>query len=86
MDRRLFFQTGGGLLNASWSPVRLNSKGTIELRATDGNHPKTVLAVAALVSAAADRVRRDGLTVVPTRLLRPSKSPKTRFTCRVSST
>ena len=65
VQQRLFFETGGGLLKASWNPVRLNPKGTVELRAIDGNYPHTVLALAALVSAAADRVRREGLTVVP---------------------
>jgi len=65
VEHRLFFESGGGLLKASWNPVRLNSKGTVELRAIDGNYPKTVLALAALVSTAADRVRREGLAVVP---------------------
>jgi hypothetical protein len=65
VERRLFFETGGGLLKASWNPVRLNSKGTVELRGIDGNHPKTVQSLAALVSSAAERVRREGLAVVP---------------------
>lgn len=65
VERRLFFETGDGLLEASWNPVRLNPKGTVELRGMDGNYPETILAVATLVSAAADRVRREGLAVLP---------------------
>ena len=65
VERRLFFETGGSLLRASWNPVRLNPKGTVELRNIDGNYPETVLAIGALVSAAADRVRREHLTVLP---------------------
>lgn len=65
VDRRLYHDTGDGMLEASWNPVRLNPVGTIELRGIDGNHPRTVLALAALVKAAADRVRREGLKVVP---------------------
>jgi len=65
VERRLFFETGGNALKASWNPVRLNEHGTVELRAIDGNYPEVVLAVAALVHGAASRVRKDGLTVEP---------------------
>jgi gamma-glutamyl:cysteine ligase YbdK (ATP-grasp superfamily) len=70
MDRagvecRLFFETGGNILKASWNPVRLNQHGTVELRAIDGNYPEVVLAVASLVHSTASRVRKDGLTVEP---------------------
>ena len=66
VERRLFFQMGGGLLEASsWNPVRLNRHGTVELRGIDSNFPETVLATSALVSGAADRVRRERLEIIP---------------------
>ena len=66
IERRLFFELGGGLLQASsWNPVRLNTHGTVELRGIDSNYPETVLAISSLVSAAADRVRRECLSVLP---------------------
>lgn len=66
VDQRLFFENGGGLLrSSSWNPVRLNTHGTVELRGMDGNYPETVLAILALVKAAADRMRRENLRVVP---------------------
>lgn len=65
VERRLFFEAGGNILKTSWNPVRINRHGTVELRGIDSNYPETVLAVAALVQAAADRVRNDGLTVEP---------------------
>ena len=62
----LFFEEGGGLLSSSsWSPVRLNTHGTIELRGIDSNLPGVVLAICALATRAADRVRREGLKVSP---------------------
>jgi hypothetical protein len=65
VERRLFFETGGNPLKASWNPVRLNQLGTVELRSLDGNYPRIILAMAALVHDAARRVRKDGLTVEP---------------------
>lgn len=65
VERRLFFEAGGNVLKASWNPVRINRHGTVELRGIDSNYPETVLAVAALVQAAADRVRDEGLIVEP---------------------
>lgn len=65
VERRLFFETGGNTLKASWNPVRLNQHGTVELRSIDGNYPEVILAVAALVHGAASRVRSEGLTVKP---------------------
>jgi carboxylate-amine ligase len=65
VERRLFFEAGGNILKASWNPVRINQHGTVELRGIDSNYPETVLAVAALVQAAAGRVRNEGLTVEP---------------------
>ena len=65
VERKLFLEAGGSLLKSAWNPVRLNRHGTIELRQTDGNYPEVILAIAALVYSAADRVRQDGLTVRP---------------------
>lgn len=66
VDRGLFFEAGGGLLKASsWNPVRLNPLGTVELRGIDGNYPETILATVGLISTAAERVRREGLAVLP---------------------
>ena len=66
VDRQLFFETGGGLLSgSSWNPVRLNPQGTVELRGLDSNYPERLLAVVALVSDAAERVRRERLAVLP---------------------
>ncbi|GAB4243472.1 MAG: hypothetical protein Kow00121_68720 [Elainellaceae cyanobacterium] len=62
---RELFGAGGSLLKSAWNPVRLNQHGTIELRQTDGNYPEVILAIAALVYSAADRVRRDQLMVRP---------------------
>ena len=71
IERRLFFALGGGLLQASsWNPVRLNARGTVELRGIDSNYPETVLALSSLVSGAADRVRRESLSVRPREDLR----------------
>ncbi len=71
VERRLFFETGGALLHASsWNPVRLNRHGTVELRGIDSNYPEKVLEICALVSAAADRVRRERLAVTPREGLR----------------
>ena len=68
VGRQLFFEEGGGLLNSSgWNPVRLNKHGTVELRGIDSTYPGTVLTVCALAKSAADRVRREGLTVWPQR-------------------
>lgn len=66
VERHLFLEAGGSLLKSAWNPVRLNGHGTIELRQTDGNYPQVILAIAALVYGAADRVRREELTVHPT--------------------
>lgn len=66
VDRRLFFEVGGGLLSgSSWNPVRLNPQGTVELRGLDSNYPEKILAVGALVNSAAERVRRERLAVLP---------------------
>jgi len=70
MDPRLLAETGDGLLQTSWNPVRLNAVGTVELRGIDSNYPEMVLAIAALVKGAADRVRREDLRVVPQEGLR----------------
>ncbi len=65
VERRLFVEAGGDLLRPTWNPVRLNRQGTIELRGMDSNYPEVTLMAAALVLGAADRVRQEGLAVVP---------------------
>lgn len=65
VDRRMFLDSGGELLTAGWNPVRLNSIGTVELRNSDSNYPQITLALAALVTEAANRVRRENITVRP---------------------
>lgn len=65
VDRRLFIESGGTPLRASWNPVRLTHYGTVEIRSLDGNYPEKFLAIAALVLAAADRVRDERLRVRP---------------------
>ena len=65
VERQMFLDSGGELLTAGWNPIRLNSIGTVELRGADSNYPKVTLALAALVSEAANRVRRENITVRP---------------------
>jgi hypothetical protein len=65
VERRYFAEAGGDLLRPAWNPVRLNRQGTLELRSMDSNYPEITLATAAIILRAADRVRRDGLTVLP---------------------
>lgn len=65
VDRQIFLDSGGELLTAGWNPIRLNSIGTVELRGADSNYPQITLALVALVSEAANRVRREDLTVKP---------------------
>lgn len=65
LERYLFEEAGGSLLKAAWNRVRLNGIGTVEMRGTDSNYPEVILAIATLVYNAADRVRREHLTVRP---------------------
>ncbi len=65
VDRQIFLDSGGELLTAGWNPVRLNSIGTVELRNADSNYPQVTLALVALISEAANRVRRENITVRP---------------------
>ncbi|WP_319418918.1 glutamate-cysteine ligase family protein [Pleurocapsa sp. FMAR1] len=65
VERSLFLDSGGELLTAGWNPVRLNSIGTVELRNADSNYPQVTLALVALISEAANRVRRENITVRP---------------------
>ena len=65
VDRQLFLDSGGELLTAGWNPIRLNSIGTVELRGADSNYPQIILALVALVSEAANRVRTENITVRP---------------------
>jgi gamma-glutamyl:cysteine ligase YbdK (ATP-grasp superfamily) len=63
----LFLEAGGSLLKSAWNPVRLNKLGTVEIRCIDSNYPTVILAVIVLLENAANRVRRDRITVRPTR-------------------
>ena len=65
VDRQVFLDSGGELLTAGWNPIRLNSLGTVELRGADSNYPQVTLALVALISEAANRVRRENITVRP---------------------
>lgn len=65
VDRQIFLDSGGELLTAGWNPTRLNSIGTVELRGADSNYPQVILALVALISEAANRVRRENITVRP---------------------
>jgi Glutamate-cysteine ligase family 2(GCS2) len=65
VEHRLFLEAGGDLLRPAWNPVRLNRQGTVELRGMDSNYPEVTLIAAGLVLGAADRLRREGLTVTP---------------------
>src|SRR5215217_363043 len=67
VERRLFASTGENLHRASWNPVRLSHHGTVEIRSMDANFPEMVLAVCALISGTAERVRREHLEVRPSR-------------------
>jgi hypothetical protein len=65
VEHQLFAEAGGDLLRPAWNPVRLNRQRTLELRGMDSNLPEITLTEAALILGVADRVRRDGLKVVP---------------------
>ena len=65
VERQLFLDSGGELLTAGWNPIRLNSIGTVELRCADSNYPQVTLALVALISEAANRVRQENITVRP---------------------
>ncbi len=65
VERQLFLDSGGELLTAGWNPIRLNSIGTVELRGADSNYPQVTLALVALISEAANRVRQENITVRP---------------------
>ena len=65
VERCLFLEAGGDLLRPAWNPVRLNRQGTVELRGMDSNYPEVTLLACELIHGVADRVRREGLTVVP---------------------
>jgi hypothetical protein len=54
-----------GVHRPAWNPVRLNRQGTLELRGMDSNYPEVTLTVAAIILRAANRLRREGLEVLP---------------------
>jgi hypothetical protein len=70
VERRYFAEAGGDLLRPAWNPVRLNRQGTLELRGMDSNYPEVTLTAAAMILGTAERVRNEGLQVVPDRGLR----------------
>ena len=70
VERRYFAEAGGDLLRPAWNPVRLNRQGTLELRGMDSNFPEVTLTAAAMILGVAERVRSDGLEVVPDRAVR----------------
>ena len=70
VDRHLFASTSGNLRSVSWNPIRLNYRGTIEIRSMDANYPRVILAVSALVCGAVNRLRRERLRVRPSRQVR----------------
>lgn len=65
VERQMFWDSGGELLEAGWNPVRLNQLGTVELRGMDSNYPAVTLALVALIVQAANRIWREGITVRP---------------------
>lgn len=65
VERQASLAAGGTLLKTAWNRVRLNQIGTVEMRGTDSNYPEVILAIATLAYNAADRVRREELTVRP---------------------
>jgi gamma-glutamyl:cysteine ligase YbdK (ATP-grasp superfamily) len=65
VKRRFFAEAGGDLLRPAWNPVRLNRQGTLELRGMDSNYPEVTLTAVAMILGAAERVRNEGLEVVP---------------------
>jgi carboxylate-amine ligase len=65
IEPHLFLEAGGSLLKSAWNPVRLNKLGTVEIRCIDSNYPSVILAVIVLLENAANRVRREKLTVRP---------------------
>lgn len=66
VERDVISGAADNVLRNYWRPVRINACGTVELRSIDSNYPDVVMAVAALVRSAANRVREEGLTVQPT--------------------
>src|SRR5215218_1974348 len=70
VERRLFARAGGDLHRASWNPVRLSHYGTVEIRSMDANFPEMVLAICAIISGAAERIRHERLEVRPSRVAR----------------
>ncbi|MEH2298659.1 MAG: glutamate-cysteine ligase family protein [Nostoc sp.] len=65
IEPNLFKEAGVSLLKSAWNPVRLNNLGTVEIRCIDSNYPLVILTVITLLEKAAERVRREKLTVRP---------------------
>ncbi len=67
-------EMSGGVLDICWRPVRLSPHGTVELRGLDSNFPDATFSVAALICAAAERLRNENLSIEPTEKLRRFES------------
>ncbi|MEH2320287.1 glutamate-cysteine ligase family protein [Nostoc sp.] len=65
IEPNLILEAEVSLLKSAWNPVRLNKLGTVEIRCIDSNYPSITLAVITLLEKAANRVRREKLTVRP---------------------
>ncbi|MEH2384810.1 MAG: glutamate-cysteine ligase family protein [Nostoc sp.] len=65
IEPNLIKQAEISLLKSAWNPIRLNKLGTVEIRCIDSNYPSVTLAVITLLEKAANRVRREKLTVRP---------------------
>lgn len=65
IEPQQFAEAGVSLLKSAWNPVRINKLGTVEIRCIDSNYPLVILAVILLLENAAERVRREQLTVRP---------------------
>lgn len=67
VDSRIF--EASGPLKTAWNPVRLNAqdgaRGTVELRGIDSSYPSDVLALTSLITSCENRVRAEGLEVIP---------------------
>ena len=59
------FLKRGSILDTAWNPVKISSHGTLEQRGMDINHPRVILAVAALIGHISKAVQEKYLNVKP---------------------
>jgi hypothetical protein len=59
------FLKRGSILDTAWNPVKISSYGTIEQRGMDINHPRVIMAVAALIGYISKAVQDNYLRVKP---------------------